>query len=266
MILATHGIISSYVGVDTDAQAFITATGITDTTQKSAINKLVLDLKSYSIWTKFKAIYPFVGGNATTHKFNLKDPRDLDAAFRLQFVNGWTHSSTGASPNGTDAYANTFFRAGTVLGHNFNAHISKYNRTNDLTGNKIDGVYGSAGGSIQYIQQNYSSANGAIGDVNSVVSYTQTDTRGLFTTTRTSATSVKVFKDSTQQGTTNTFNSSYLPDDNVYIGCRNDAGNPFFFNSYEAAFFSLGNGLTDTDVSNLYTSVNNYQVALSRNV
>ena len=30
-----------------------------------------------------KAIYPFVGGTATTHKFNLKDPADINAAFRL---------------------------------------------------------------------------------------------------------------------------------------------------------------------------------------
>ena len=82
MIVATHGILASYKGIDTDAQAFITATGITDNTQKNSINQLVLDLKSYGVWSKIKAIYPFVGGTATTHKFNLKDPRDLDAAYR----------------------------------------------------------------------------------------------------------------------------------------------------------------------------------------
>jgi len=41
--------------VDPDAQAFITAASITDPTQQSAINQLVLDLKGYSIWTKMKA-------------------------------------------------------------------------------------------------------------------------------------------------------------------------------------------------------------------
>ncbi len=50
--------------LDPDAQAFITAAGITDATQQSAINTLVTDLKGYGIWTKMKAIYPFVGGTS----------------------------------------------------------------------------------------------------------------------------------------------------------------------------------------------------------
>jgi hypothetical protein len=85
--------------VDPDAQAFITAAAITDPTQQTAINTLVVDLKGYGIWTKSKALYPFVGGTASQHKFNLKDPRDLDAAFRLVFTGGWTHSSNGILGN-----------------------------------------------------------------------------------------------------------------------------------------------------------------------
>jgi hypothetical protein len=38
---------------DPDAQAFITAAAITDPTQQAAINTLVVDLKGYSIWTKW---------------------------------------------------------------------------------------------------------------------------------------------------------------------------------------------------------------------
>ncbi len=41
---------------DADAQAFITAAGITDNTQKSAIETLVTDLKGYGIWTKMSAL------------------------------------------------------------------------------------------------------------------------------------------------------------------------------------------------------------------
>ena len=77
--------ISGLPTTDPDAQAFITAAAITDPTQQAAINTLVVDLKGYSIWTKMKALYPFVGGTASAHKFNLKDPRDLDSAFRLVF-------------------------------------------------------------------------------------------------------------------------------------------------------------------------------------
>ena len=96
------------IGPPADAQAFITAAGITDPTQQSAIITLVTDLKGYGLWTKMKAIYPFVGGTATTHKFNLKNPLDTDGAFRLSFSGGWTHSANGALPNGTNAFANAF--------------------------------------------------------------------------------------------------------------------------------------------------------------
>ena len=92
--------------IDPDAQAFITAASITDPTQQSAINTLVTDLKGYGVWTKMKALYPFCGSTASQHKWNLKDPRDLDVAFRLVFSGGGTHSANGAWPNGTNAYAN----------------------------------------------------------------------------------------------------------------------------------------------------------------
>ena len=80
-------------GIDTSANAFLTAAGITDTAQKAAVNTLVKDLKRFNLWSKIKAFYPFVGGTANSHKFNLIDPRDLNEAYRLSFSGGWTHSS-----------------------------------------------------------------------------------------------------------------------------------------------------------------------------
>jgi len=96
-----------YGPITTNADSFISIANITDTTQQNAITTLVSDLKTYGIWDKLKAIYPMVGGTAFTHKFNLKDARDLDAAYRLTFVGGLTHSATGILPNGTTGYAKT---------------------------------------------------------------------------------------------------------------------------------------------------------------
>ena len=59
--------------LDADAAAFLAAAGITDATITSAINTLVIDMKDDGLWSKMDAIYPFVGGTATTHKFNLKN-------------------------------------------------------------------------------------------------------------------------------------------------------------------------------------------------
>jgi hypothetical protein len=115
-------------GLDSDASAFITAAGLTDPTQKSAINTLVKDMKAAGLWTKMKAVYPMVGGTATSMKFNLKDPRDLDAAFRLTWSGGWTYSATGATPNGTNAFADTKLND-SILTPN-SSHLSFYSRTN----------------------------------------------------------------------------------------------------------------------------------------
>jgi len=51
---------SATASFDPDYQAFITATGITQTTQSAALETLVSDLKSYGLWNKMKAIYPMI--------------------------------------------------------------------------------------------------------------------------------------------------------------------------------------------------------------
>jgi len=119
---------SGGIPLDPDAQAFLNAAGITDATITTAIDTLVIQLKAIGVWTKMKAIYPFVGGNATTLKFNLKNPADTNAAFRLSFVGGWTHSANGIQGNGTNAYADTFLNANTALVNTSN-HLSFYSRT-----------------------------------------------------------------------------------------------------------------------------------------
>jgi hypothetical protein len=253
--------IRSISGLDSDASAFITAAGLTDPTQKSAINTLVKDMKAAGLWTKMKAVYPMVGGTATSMKFNLKDPRDLDAAFRLTWSGGWTYSATGATPNGTNAYADTKLVPSTSLSTS-SAHFSKYNRTNDLVGNKVDGSIG--GTSTFFFQQNYSAGNGIIGEVGSIMSYTPTDTRGLFTSTRTSTSLAKQFRNSSQVSSATTTITG-MSDRSIFIGARNDA-TITFYNSYQAAFASIGYGLSDAEAALLYQLVQQFQTDLSRQV
>ena len=251
---------------DADAQAFVTAANIQDQVEANAINNLVIGMKADGLWTKMKAVYPFVGGTATTHKWNLKNPLDTDAAFRLVFNGGWTHSANGATPNGTNGYADTFFIPSTHLTTS-SAHFSKYNRTNDLAGSKADGVRD--GQNSTFFQHNFTSANICIGEVGGVVSYIQTDSRGLFTGVRTATNVSKVFKNSTQQGSTNTTTITALPQYNLILGARGDYTPSFAvtnYNSYQCAFASIGDGLTDTEAANLYTRVQNFNTALARQV
>lgn len=91
--------------LDFEANNFISTAGITDATQKMAIRQLVYDLKSNNIWNKLRALWPFVGGNATSHSYNLKDV----TKFQLTFVNAFTHNSLGATGDGISTYAKTGF-------------------------------------------------------------------------------------------------------------------------------------------------------------
>jgi hypothetical protein len=118
MILATHGILARSGGgggVDPDAQAFITAAAITNPTQQAAINTLVVSLKGYNVWSKMKALYPFVTDKTveadikSQMKFNLKDPRDLNVAFRLLWNGGGSWTANGYQPNGINGFADTNF-------------------------------------------------------------------------------------------------------------------------------------------------------------
>jgi len=253
-------------GTDADAQAFITAAGITDATQQSAINTLVVNLKAYGIWTKMKAIYPFVGGSATTHKWNLKDPRDLDAAFRLVFAGGWTHSSNGAKPNGTNAFANTFLSPSGFLSLN-NTSISYYSRENlSLTGSPIAASSTGNGALIMSPRTESISQfdNSAVNNA-TIPTTPPTSRDGLFTASRIISTEFKVYRNAVVYRNS-TITSTSLSTVNLYVGARNNNNSVIQYSALQCAFASIGDGLTDTEASNLYTAVQAYQTTLSRNV
>ena len=254
-------------GNDTDAQAFIAAAGITDTTQRNAINTLVTNLKTYGIWSKMKAIYPMVGGTATTHKFNLKHPADANYAFTLGFYGGWTHTSTGAKPNGINTYAETFLSALSLTNNNY--HISHYSRTQKITGPEID-LVANGFGTVKMIaiDQYYGGGGKAFvaGDYISsvVVNAADTNTLGMVVGSRTSQTSAKLFMNGVQKGSTLTLsNPNALPNNTFHLGANGIANE---YSSKECAFATIGDGLTDTEVANLYTAVQAFQTTLGRQV
>lgn len=265
MFLATHGILArtaSGGGVDPDAQAFITAAAITDPTQQAAIITLVTDLKGYSIWTKFKAIYPIVGGTASTHKWNLKDPRDLDAAFRLHFTNAVTHSSTGMQGNGSSGYAETYLNDNTSLSLN-SAHISIYSRTNkDALMTDIGNYDPSTVNAIAIYPKYLNAFYGQLHDGNSGIT-NSTSSLGLFVANRVNSTEVRNFQNGVlKQKTVTSITKNNLT---ITIMARN-RGFIDFYSDRQIAFASIGDGLTDTDGANFYTAVQAYQTTLGRQV
>ena len=259
------------ITTDADAQAFITAAAITDPTQQTAINNLVLGMKADGIWTKMKAIYPFVGGTASTHKWNLKDPRDLDAAFRLVFNGGWTHSSTGATPNGTNGYADTKLVPSSVLTLN-STHLSYYSRTSGIVNGQRDiGVFVNGSDPCMSLGTNTGvQLSDSYNFITNRITASIANALGFVNGSRVSSTSHKLFKNGSQIGLTDTFaNVTSLPNQRVYLGAVNTTPDPTLVSGYstkQTAFASIGDGLNDTEATALYTRVQQFQTSLSRQV
>jgi len=270
-------------GVDSDALAFLTATSITDSTIVNAINTLVTDLKGYGIWTKMNAIWPFVGGTATTHKFNLKDPQDTNAAFRLVFNGGWVHSATGAKPNGTNAWADTFLIPNTVMPSGGD-HLAYYSRTNSAK--DIDYVIGAENTTIigsPTVLGLVAKRNASLG----------ANGRGFYATSNPSLTYINALQDNSSRDTRGLFlgigsalNTYYILNNNILasnsslqtrvsrlveslpIGAFKVNGNigATAYTDKECAFASVGSDLSLAEAANLYTAVQAFQTTLGRQV
>ena len=132
---------------------------ISDSTIETALCNLVEGMKSDGIWTKMKAIYPFVGGTADTHKYNLKDPRDLDAAFRITWAGGVTHASTGVKGNGTSGYGDTKWAASVHLGNGTGVSFGYYSRNVQTVGGDYMMGAAAAAGSNTWIIERPSNSN-----------------------------------------------------------------------------------------------------------
>lgn len=83
-------------GLDSSASAFFAATGITGTTEQQAVNTLVTSLKSAGLWSKMKAVYPFVTDNRNLLSYT----EDFSNAFWSKLRTSVTSNATTA-PDGT---------------------------------------------------------------------------------------------------------------------------------------------------------------------
>jgi hypothetical protein len=257
---------------DSDAQAFFTAAGITDTNQKTAVNQLVLDLKSYGIWEKYSVIYPFVGGSSDTCSYNLKNP----SSYQITFYGGWTWNSNGITSS-VNSYGDTGFSPYSSFISDTDYQYSIYSRTNgdsndfftlDVTGcdeygyvAAVHNLYIRTSSQLQfydvyggYISRYYSSTNGA----------------GLFTISRTNSTSYIAYRNGVEMTTVvGPFtNTGSRPVSNVVITGFNDpcSGISALGTIKNYAFWAMGNGLTSIESSNLYTAVQAFQTTLGRQV
>jgi hypothetical protein len=244
------------VGYDSDAQAFFdrvtTAGGSLSTTEQDAVNTLVVQMKADGIWTKMKAVYPMVGASAAACAQNLKS-----SSFTGSFSAGWTFASTGVTSNGTSAFFDTNLNQSTHI-TNTSQHISYYSRTDSSLDPGEIGI--ATSNTFLLLRSGFYSNQCDSNFVN-----TPQNLKGFYLGSRTSSSLRRGFYNGAQvHETTNTPNATSSL--NYYIGALNSNGVAGFFSPKECAFASIGDGLTNDNVSDLYTAVQAFQVTLNRDV
>lgn len=248
---------------DSDAQAFINTAEITDATEQYAVSNLVLGLKADSLWTKMLAVYPFVGGTSTTHKWNLKDPRDLDAAYRLSFHGGITSGSNGITP-GINGYADTKFIPSSSQWTLASSSISVYSRTNNANASNVSyGTKDTNNHTRLYPVINTSNVNIFHNQFTSITPAPPTTTALNFISSRINTTEIIVAYNGATTNNASTVGS--LSSLSIYLCAANLSGANLFSNR-QLAFAHIGLGLTQAECNLLYNRIQTFQTTLSRQV
>ena len=235
--------------------------------QVNALNNLYIGLVANGLDTKMVALYPFIGGTANAHKFNLMDARDADAAFRLSFLGGgWTHNANGSTPNGTSSYADTFINISTLGNWETNNHLSVYSPTTsgNFSWNIAAGSDAATGTNIFGLGLRttpvYDNGNGFTNRASG-------GSGGGFWIGATTGNNLRrIYKNGQTIASNTTTNSQAAPNLSLYIGRGNTPGYTTVFMPNNLRFITVGRTLTDREVSTLNSLTQNYQVALNRQV
>lgn len=237
-------------GFDVDALDFFARAAITDAVQQGAVNDLVLALKSAGIWTKMRALYPFVGGTASSHSENLKA-----SSYRITWDGPITHNANGVTRFGAGSVDTNLNATTTVLG---SIAFGVYQRTPNINGSPaIVALAGSIEYSI-YTRFGDDVFYGVGGTSGQSINVSMLDASGFFVLSRESTTIYKAYKNGSQLGPTKTETSNSVPDASFKI--LPDA------NVNNVALGFICDGLLNAEVAALSSAVVAYQTALGRNV
>ncbi len=259
------------LGIANDSTIYYLSTGFQRTGIQLwyYVNKVVTDLKSYSLWAKIYALYPMLGGTFARHSLNLKDPN----LYPIGFTNAiWTHGADGATPDGANFPATGFNPATNVSDWVTNNHLGYYSRTasqagdgwnigigNTATGNPIFGLICRRSGDSASI---YDSGNAATGRV----SVGQTDGSGFFLGSCTGAANRTLYKNAAViASNTTTSDTAAASNGVITLGSMNPvpAGSNFAA-LQQTASISIGAGLSANDAFNYNAIMQTFMKNLGR--
>jgi hypothetical protein len=199
-------------------------------------------------------------------KYNLKDPRDTDSAFRLTTGGTSTIGYSGFKGDGVSGYLDTNLASATALNPS-SINLSVYVRTAVGTNQSLIAARYSAAfnqlltaGSNNF-RVNFNSPGNFDSATNSL-----TGIVGFALASKTSVNSIKVYRNTTlvTEDTRTTGTGGVI--ESFAIGSYKSAGVYSTFGRHETSFATIGDGLTDYEAKALYWIVQKYQTSLGRQV
>ena len=256
-----------------DAHRFIAAVGTLTASEETAIINLVDGLKANGTWDKYDAIYPFIGGTAAEHKWNLKDPQDTDAAFRITWDGTITHDANGVKSDGSTGYGNTHFNPTTEASSNTDFSLAVYKKGLEVSGSSKTylGEYSNANNQFTLLgwiatgsKEGGSIAGATSGDY---VPASQSQQEGFLAVTVNGNRDAQYYKDGISVGATNTQAGGFGNRDIWFMRSNwGDGTSGSFATESVFSFTSIGKGLSATDMANDYAVIEAYQLELGRSV
>jgi hypothetical protein len=254
---------------------FASNTGLNNT-QKDAVDTFVGSLKTIGL-SKFKAVYLPVWGSASANKWNLVDPADTNAAFRLTFHGTVTHGANFIKGDGSTAYANTYLNGSTALSTN-NAGMSIFIKQ-AMVGGSNRAVMGSGTASIadafaifyDISSSTYCYAYSTTGgvDYTSEAIANANPIDKFISFSRRSSTMLASRINGGTEVTETTAVSGSMPNQNVFLLAINNNGTADRFaiaansGEHEFQFFAIHQALTTGETESLRTAWNTLKSALS---
>lgn len=248
---------------------FVTATGISGTNQ-SAVTSLVNMLIDSSLWDKMQVIYPFVGGNATAHSYNLVDT----GTFKISYTGNTgniSHNSNGVNKSATTGKLETGWNPSLQVGEELSrSSIGIYSRTNSNNTQSDIGAVQTTGGKTYYFQI-YPRLSGKfyaqLGADNINQNMTVDESTGWFFSSRNE--SSQYLQHNLTQSSTFTVNpaNTGLPNYQVFITAQNNNGNESNGSVRTLAFVVITNQyISPAEGLTLYRIIQNFQTLLSRQI
>jgi hypothetical protein len=256
-------------GNSTDTSAlgkFIKATGISDATLKTDLDSLITRARNHGWWDLCNVIYPFAGGTQTSCKYNLKDPRDLDVSFRINFIgDSWTFTPALVNPGDT-GYGNTYFNPAMQVMDPASCHLSVYSMDDHPGGydNADIGAYDHNTASGFYLSTRTQWPDSTGKPFAQISSYTMQGTQvngaGYFLMTKTSATNASFYRNGSVISTDTAAISGNLPNLDLFLCNQNFpyGGEPYNigFSQRGLSFATIGAGIDSATAMLMYSDIN----------